>query len=200
MTKVFDPKVWSLFSTGSGAFRPSWIVFSDSSYQKLPPTPFHIASSRCYVPFPYFHVSHATIRYRLILKSQLRHQSIPKFNLDHLTVNLTLKLSISVMPDDKSNVHVAKINFYHVSKDWQMKILFKMINKKLDSRLQHKLGRYKSFPFQCPVHSLKRFIWGIFPWKSGWKIIFQNYSRRNWNERYETPMCSSKRAKPPSSS
>lgn len=70
------------------------------------------------------------------------------------------------MPDDKSNVHVAKINFYHVSKDWQMKILFKMINKKLDSRLQHKLGRYKSFPFQCPVHSLK-------------KIHFKSFSREN---------------------
>ena len=61
-----------------------------------------------------------------------------------------------MMPDDKSNVHVAKINFHHVTEDWQMKILFKMINKKLDSRLQHKLERCKSFPLQYPVHLLKK--------------------------------------------
>ena len=57
--KLWGQKLWSRFFIGSGIFHRSWTVFSDSPYQKLPPTPFHIASSRCYVPFPYFHVSHA---------------------------------------------------------------------------------------------------------------------------------------------
>ena len=57
--KLWGQKLWSRFFIGSGIFHRSWTVFSDSPYQKLPSTPFHIASTRCYVPFPYFHVSHA---------------------------------------------------------------------------------------------------------------------------------------------
>ena len=60
-------KTWSKFLTptlitflfGSGAFQRSWIFFSDSSYQKLPPTPFHISYTRCYASSPFFDVPHA---------------------------------------------------------------------------------------------------------------------------------------------
>ena len=47
------------FFSGSFTFHRSWIVFSDSPYQKLPLKPFHIVPFRNYVPRPYFHVSHA---------------------------------------------------------------------------------------------------------------------------------------------
>ena len=46
----FWPQTLVTFLTGSGAFRSSWIVFSYPPYQKLPPTPFPIAYTRCYVP------------------------------------------------------------------------------------------------------------------------------------------------------
>ena len=49
------------FFSGSFTFHRSWIVFSDSPYQKLPPKPFHIVPFRSYVPCPYFHVSHANL-------------------------------------------------------------------------------------------------------------------------------------------
>jgi len=43
----FDPKLWSLFFTGYSTFQRSWIVFSDSPYQKLPPKPLHSTVTRC---------------------------------------------------------------------------------------------------------------------------------------------------------
>jgi len=60
MIKVFDPKLSSLFFICSTTFHRSWIVFSDSLYQKLPRKPFRNATSRSYVRFPNFHVSYPT--------------------------------------------------------------------------------------------------------------------------------------------
>ena len=56
-----DQSLGSRFFTGSCTFQRSWIVFSDSSYQKLPPKPLHSAVTRSYVRLTYFHVSHATL-------------------------------------------------------------------------------------------------------------------------------------------
>ena len=65
-------KSWSMFGVknfarvflnDSGPFRRSWIVFSDSPYDmdhiKNYPQHHSILLMRCYVPFAYFHVSHA---------------------------------------------------------------------------------------------------------------------------------------------
>ena len=48
-------------------FQHSWIVFSDSHYQKLPPKQFHGAVTRCYVTGTNY-VPHATsIKFRVVL-------------------------------------------------------------------------------------------------------------------------------------
>ena len=80
--KVWGQKLWSRFLIGSGILHRSWIFFSDSPYQKLPPTPFHIAYTRCYVPFPYFYVSHANSTWWRIFTPYYRQVNISAFSID----------------------------------------------------------------------------------------------------------------------